>query len=37
MVTDWPVQEVRVRENWKCASLKTLKPRSLKSRSDGAR
>jgi hypothetical protein len=23
MVTDWPVREFRVRENWKCASMET--------------
>jgi hypothetical protein len=33
MATDWPVWEFGVREDWKCASMKTpkvLKPRELK-------
>jgi hypothetical protein len=25
VATDWPVWELEVRENWKCASMKTLK------------
>jgi hypothetical protein len=33
MVIVWPVQEIRVQENWKCASVKTpeaLKPEERK-------
>jgi hypothetical protein len=30
MSTDWPVREIGVRENWKCASVKLPKPEESK-------